>query len=68
MKLYVQPLFSDNHSTGSIIKKLGSSDYTFSSIRILYKEKALMRAEKFDVYSVVNQKTNKLLEGLVDKS
>jgi glycosyltransferase involved in cell wall biosynthesis len=37
-------------------------------LRILYKEKALMRAEKFDVYSVVNQKTNKLLEGLVDKS
>ena len=44
MKLYVQPLFSDNHSTGSIIKKLGSSDYTFSSIRILYKEKSSVKS------------------------
>ena len=44
MKLYVQPLFSDNHSTGSIIKKLGSSDYTFSSIRILYKEKSSIKS------------------------
>ena len=44
MKLYVQPLFSDNHSTGSIIKKLGSSDYTFSSIRILYKEKGSVKS------------------------
>ena len=44
MKLYVQPLFSDNHSTGSIIKKLGSSDYTFSSIRIMYKEKSSVKS------------------------
>ena len=44
MKLYVQPLFSDNHSTGSIIKKLGSSDYSFSSIRILYTEKRLVKS------------------------
>ena len=44
MKLYVQPLFSDNHSTGSIIKKLGSSDYSFSSIRILYTEKSLVKS------------------------
>ena len=36
-------------------------------LRVLYKEKALIRAEKFDVYSVVNRKTNELLEGLVDK-
>lgn len=37
-------------------------------LRVLYKEKALIRADKFDNYSVVNQKTNKLLKGLVDKS
>tara|TARA_X000000368_G_scaffold417609_1_gene414498 strand:- start:2386 stop:3432 length:1047 start_codon:yes stop_codon:yes gene_type:complete len=39
MKLYVQPLFSDNHLTGSTIKKLGSSELYFSSIRVFYKEK-----------------------------
>ena len=44
MKLYVQPLFSDNHSTGSIIKNLGSSDDTFSSIQILYKEKSSVKS------------------------
>jgi glycosyltransferase involved in cell wall biosynthesis len=37
------------------------------NLRVLYKEKALIRAEKFDVYSAVNRKTNELLEGLVDK-
>jgi len=37
------------------------------NLRVSYKEKALMRAEKFDVYSVVNRKTNELLVGLVDK-
>jgi len=37
------------------------------NLRVLYKEKALIRADKFDVYSVVNQKTNKLLEGLINK-
>lgn len=36
------------------------------NLRVLYKEKALIRAEKFDVYSVVNQKTNELLEGFID--
>ena len=44
MKLYVQPLFSDNHSVGSIIKKLGSSDHCFSSIRILHKEKGSVKS------------------------
>ena len=44
MKLYVQPLFSDNHSTGSIIKKLGSSGHSFSSIRVLYKEKSSLKS------------------------
>ena len=44
MKLYVQPLFSDNHSTGSTIKKLGSSDYSFSSIRILYTGKSSVKS------------------------
>ena len=44
MKLYVQPLFSDNHAVGSITKKLGSSDHCFSSIRILYKEKDTVKS------------------------
>ncbi len=44
MKLYVQPLFSDNHSLGSTKKKLGSSDHYFSSIRILYKEKSSVKS------------------------
>ena len=44
MKLYVQPLFSDNHSIGSTKKKLGSSDHCFSSIRILYKNKSSVKS------------------------
>ena len=44
MKLYVQPLFSDNHSAGSTTKKLGSSDHCFSSIRVLYKEKSFIKS------------------------
>ena len=44
MKLYVQPLFSDNHSVGSITKKLGSSDHCFSSIRILHKEQGSVKS------------------------
>ena len=45
MKLYVQPLFSNNHPTGSIIKTLGgSSDHQFSSIRIIYKNKESIKS------------------------
>jgi len=36
------------------------------NLRVLYKEKSLIRAEKFDIYSVVNRKTNELLEGFID--
>jgi len=34
-------------------------------LRLSYKEKALLRSKEFDIYSVVNQKTNHLLEALV---
>ncbi len=44
MKLYVQPLFSDTHATGSIIKKLGSSNHYFSSIKVLYKVKSSVKS------------------------
>ena len=52
MKLYVQPLFSDTHPSGSIIKKLGSSNLYFSSVRISHKKKDTIKTRDISLKDI----------------
>ena len=45
MKLYIQPIFSNIHPKKSIVKKLGSSEKYFSSIRLFYKIKDVVKTK-----------------------
>ena len=54
MKLYVQPLFSNNHPTGSIIKTLGSASHQFSSVRVIYRSKESIKNYTIELREVFN--------------
>ena len=53
MKFYVQPLFSNNHPNGSVIKTLGSSSHQFSSIRVIYRSKELIKNYTIELSEVL---------------